>query len=219
MSEISVNDIGCSSIEVPKSYLVAKRILDIVVAAFAGVLFLPIVCLVALVICCVDGFPPFYRQQRVGKGGKVFWIYKIRSMRKDADQILLRNPKLLEEFEKNFKLENDPRIIPVIGNFIRATSIDELPQLFNVLRGDMSIVGPRPIVTKELESLYGDFARYYLAVKPGCAGLWQCSGRSEVAYDERVQLDVKYVQSLSIAGDIKILFLTAVAILARKGAH
>jgi hypothetical protein len=123
---------------------------------------------------------------------------------------------LWAEFQKNFKLDPDPRITKV-GAFIRKTSLDELPQFWNVLKGDMSVVGPRPIVEKEL-AMYGDKQDVYLAMKPGCAGLWQCSGRSETTYEERIELDEQYYRAASIRNDIKILVMTLISIVRREGA-
>jgi hypothetical protein len=144
-------------------------------------------------------------------------MLKFRSMVKNAEEVLKRDPVLYEEFKTNFKLKNDPRILP-IGKFIRKTSLDELPQLINVLRGEMSIVGPRPIIEKELE-MYRDKKDIYLSMKPGCAGLWQCSGRSETSYEERVALDEQYYVTASIRNDIKILVMTFLAILKKEGAQ
>ncbi|HSI71555.1 MAG TPA: sugar transferase [Fimbriimonas sp.] len=200
-------------------YRIGKRVMDIVLALGALILLsVPVFLVVSIIIVATDGFPIFYRQRRVGLNGKLFWIYKFRSMRKDADRILLENKELLAEFEKNFKLEKDPRITP-IGNFIRKTSIDEFPQFLNVLLGNMSLVGPRPVVERELETLYGADAAYYTAVKPGCAGLWQCSGRSDTTYEERVALDVRYVKEASLSFDVVILVRTFFAIVLKKGAR
>jgi undecaprenyl-phosphate galactose phosphotransferase len=192
--------------------------MDIVLATVGLIVSAPILIIVSVGIARVDGLPVLYRQKRVGKDGRLFWIYKLRSMRKDADEILKRDAKLRAEYEKNYKLEHDPRITP-IGHFIRKTSIDEFPQFFNVLKGDMSIVGPRPVVPKELEVLYGENASYYVSVKPGCAGLWQCSGRSDTDYDSRIALDIEYVDKASLWFDVSIAARTLVAILARKGAR
>jgi lipopolysaccharide/colanic/teichoic acid biosynthesis glycosyltransferase len=200
------------------SYRLGKRMMDILLSSVAVLLLSPLFLIISAIIVATDGFPIFYRQKRVGKDGKLFWIYKFRSMRKDADRILMENKELLAEFEKNFKLEKDPRITP-IGNFIRKTSIDEFPQFLNVLLGDMSLVGPRPVVERELETLYGPDAAYYTAVKPGCAGLWQCSGRSDTTYEERVALDVRYVKRASLWFDLVIMVRTFFAIVLKKGAR
>jgi lipopolysaccharide/colanic/teichoic acid biosynthesis glycosyltransferase len=200
-----------------RSYRIAKRAFDVVGAGFGLIILSPVMLLVAVAIACTDGFPVLYRQKRVGSGMKPFQIFKFRSMRVDADEILRRDPELMKQFQINFKLENDPRIT-AIGKFIRKTSLDELPQLYNVLRGEMSLVGPRPIVEKEIE-LYGDGAWVFCAVEPGCTGLWQCSGRSALTYEARVALDVQYVKTASLWGDLTIILKTITSVVKRHGAH
>lgn len=164
---------------------------------------------------------PIFKQKRVGQDGKIFKIYKFRTMRLDAEQqlqnILDSDPAAREEWERDHKLRNDPRITP-IGHFLRRTSLDELPQLINVLRGQMSLVGPRPIIEEEIPA-YGDYLDYYAQVKPGITGLWQVSGRNELSYAERVQLDVWYVRNWSLEMDLMILTKTLVAVLLRKGSY
>jgi lipopolysaccharide/colanic/teichoic acid biosynthesis glycosyltransferase len=200
-----------------QSYRALKRVVDIVVSLGALILFSPVFLVLTLCIAAADGFPVLFRQRRLGENGVMFSMLKFRSMVKNAEEVLKRDPVLYEEFKTNFKLKSDPRILP-IGKFIRKTSLDELPQLINVLRGDMSIVGPRPIIEKELE-MYGDKKDIYLSMKPGCAGLWQCSGRSETSYEERVALDEQYYVTASIRNDIKILVMTFLAILKKEGAQ
>ena len=199
------------------SYRLMKRLFDIVVSAVGILLLSPLFLVISLMIIVSDGAPVIFKQKRLGEGGKTFWILKFRSMRKDAEEILKSNPALMEEYKRTFKLENDPRLLK-FGKFIRGTSIDELPQLFNVLKGEMSLVGPRPIVPQEIEK-YGDDQDVYLAMKPGCAGLWQCSGRSDLSYPERVALDVEYFRQARIRMDVKILLKTTWSILKRDGAR
>jgi undecaprenyl-phosphate galactose phosphotransferase len=164
---------------------------------------------------------PIFKQKRMGIDGKTFKIYKFRTMRADAEQylanLLANNPKAREEWERDHKLKDDPRITP-IGQFLRRTSLDELPQLINVLRGQMSLVGPRPIIGEEVVA-YGEYIDYYKQVRPGITGLWQVSGRNELSYDERVQLDVWYVRNWSLELDLIILTKTLVAVLLRKGSY
>lgn len=198
-------------------YRVGKRVFDIVGASVGIVVLGPLMLIVAGLIAAKDGFPVLFRQNRIGFGGRPFRMIKFRSMLKNAEQILRDDPKLMEEYLRTYKLENDPRITP-LGKFIRKTSIDELPQLFNVLRGEMSLVGPRPIVEKEIEH-YGDDAWVYKAVKPGCAGLWQCSGRSDTSYPERVALDIEYYRKAGLRTDLKILLRTCRSIVRREGAR
>jgi len=164
---------------------------------------------------------PIFAHKRIGRHGKVFNVYKFRTMHLDAkrrlEDLLSTSSESVEEWEKNFKLKHDPRITK-IGRFLRKTSLDELPQLINVLKGEMSLVGPRPIVQKEIEK-YGEYFEYFTAVKPGITGLWQVSGRNDVSYDERVQLDVWYVRNWSIELDIQILMKTVLVVLGRKGSY
>lgn len=159
----------------------------------------------------------FFGHRRIGKNGKVFKCWKIRTMVVGAEQKLIKylaeNPEAAEEWKRDHKLENDPRITK-LGAFLRRTSLDEFPQLWNVLRGEMSLVGPRPIVRSELHK-YGEHRTSYMSMKPGVTGLWQVSGRNDISYDERVGLDVQYLSSISIAEDMTILLKTAKAVLAR----
>lgn len=168
-----------------------------------------------------DGGPAIFAHQRVGQSGRMFPCFKFRTMHVDAEQqlrdLLARDPAARAEWEREYKLRNDPRITR-IGHFLRRTSLDELPQLFNVIRGEMSLVGPRPIVQAEL-ARYGDDVDYFLMVRPGMTGLWQVSGRNDVDYDTRVYLDTWYVKNWSLWYDIAILFKTVRVVLARKGAY
>lgn len=193
-----------------------KRLFDFVGSLVLLVLLLPLFALVALVIMVTDGPPVTFRQQRVGLNGKPFYLYKFRSMVRNADEILRSRPELMEEYKKHYKIKDDPRISPV-GHFLRSTTLDELPQLFNVLRGEMSLVGPRPIVEPELAK-FGDAREIYLAMKPGCAGLWQCSGRSDTTYEERVAYESLYYTKASPAFDLLILWRTFWAVILRRGA-
>lgn len=168
-----------------------------------------------------DGGPAIYAHKRVGQGGKLFDCYKFRSMEVDAEErlreLLASDPALQSQWEKEFKLKDDPRISE-IGHFLRRTSLDELPQLINVIKGEMSLVGPRPVVTSEL-ARYGDDVDYFLMVRPGMTGLWQVSGRNDLGYDKRVYLDTWYVKNWSMWYDIAILFKTIRVVLSRRGAY
>lgn len=199
----------------------AKRAMDIVIAGTALLLALPFFLVVSALVRA-DGGPAFYAHPRVGRGGKLFGCLKFRSMVIDSqarlEALLASDPAAREEWEATRKLKNDPRITRV-GRFLRATSLDELPQLINVLKGEMSIVGPRPVTQSELDRYYGAAAAHYLTVRPGITGLWQVSGRSETSYDQRVALDVAYVSQPSLLADIRILLKTPVAVLSRRGAH
>jgi Undecaprenyl-phosphate galactose phosphotransferase WbaP len=200
---------------------IAKRALDIIGAGVGLLLLAPFFLIVALMVRA-DGGPAFFAHQRVGRGGKLFGCLKFRSMVIDSqarlETLLANDPAARAEWEATRKLKNDPRITP-IGRFLRSTSLDELPQLINVLRGEMSLVGPRPVQEAEIDRYYGASAAHYMAVRPGITGLWQVSGRSETSYESRVALDVSYVSRPSLLADISILLRTPVAVLSRRGAH
>jgi len=198
----------------------AKRIFDIVVASLALVFLAPLLIVVALLIRMQDGKKALYSQPRYGFRGETFQCFKLRSMVPNADQklqdVLDSDPQARLEWDLTRKLTNDPRITP-LGKFIRATSIDELPQLLNIIRGDMSIVGPRPIPLYE-RSKYGEGFEQYCRVRPGLTGIWQTSGRSNVSYTERVEMDKTYVQTQTFLGDIWIIIKTVPAVLMSDGA-
>ena len=199
----------------------AKRMMDIAIAGAALLVAAPFFLIVSLLVRA-DGGPAFYAHPRVGRFGRIFGCLKFRSMvvarQARLAALLAADPAARAEWETTRKLKNDPRITR-IGRFLRATSLDELPQLINVLKGEMSIVGPRPVTTTELDRYYGAAAAHYLSVRPGITGLWQVSGRSETTYDQRVALDVAYVSQPSVLADLRILLKTPVAVLSRRGAH
>ncbi|WP_246514069.1 sugar transferase [Neoroseomonas soli] len=199
----------------------AKRAMDIAIAGAALLVALPFFLAVGA-LTRADGGPTFYAHPRVGRGGRIFGCLKFRSMVVDSqarlEALLAADPTARAEWETTRKLKDDPRITRV-GRFLRATSLDELPQLINVLKGEMSIVGPRPVTQSELDCYYGVAAAHYLTVRPGITGPWQVSGRSETSYDQRVALDVAYVSQPSLLTDIRILLKTPVAVLSRRGAH
>ena len=197
-----------------------KRITDTIIASVALIFLLPVLIPIALLVRLSDGGPAIFRQKRIGRDGKEFFCLKFRSMHVDAEQqlrrLLERDPHARAEWQATLKLENDPRIT-ALGNFLRKTSLDELPQLINIIKGEMSIVGPRPIVRNEIEK-YGEYFKHYSSVRPGLTGLWQVSGRSETTYAERVALDVEYVQDRTYLKDLKIMALTVPAVLTSDGA-
>ena len=201
--------------------LAIKRIGDLTVAACALLVVLPLLVLVALLIHGSGPGGIFYGHPRVGRNGKSFRCLKFRTMHLDADQrlaVLLANePALAAEWSRTRKLDRDPRVSG-IGKLLRKTSLDELPQLINVLRGEMSLVGPRPVTREEL-SRYGTSARQYLQMTPGITGLWQVSGRNNLSYAERVRLDAAYARQWSLAADLRILLSTPAAVLLRQGAR
>ena len=198
-------------------YEFCKRVMDILCSGLAIVVLSPLMLVVALLVRS-DGGPAFFKQVRVGKDGKLFRIYKFRSMCVNADspEMLAKLAALNEMDGPAFKIKNDPRITKV-GRFIRRTSIDELPQLFNIFRGDMTIVGPRPPLEREVAQ-YTDYQRQRLLVKQGLTCYWQCSGRNNISFEEWVELDLKYIRERSLWTDIKIIFMTIPAVLSGDGA-
>lgn len=204
-----------------KSGLLLKRALDVTGAAILLALLSPLLAFLAVLIKLQDGGPVIHRRRVVGRfGGRSrgeFDAFKLRSMRVDADEILQKDPALRREFEVNFKLKHDPRVTR-LGAFLRKTSLDELPQLWNVLRGQMSLVGPRMITPAELIK-FGDAAWIFSVVRPGLTGYWQIQGRQEVSYDQRVDMDVYYVQHWSLLLDLKILAMTPLRVVRGSGAY
>lgn len=196
---------------------VAKRLFDIVVAAFLLVVSFPIMAMVALLIGINDGRPILFKQNRVGIQGAPFTMLKFRSMRADAEELLESLKEQSDGSGLLFKMKNDPRVT-VVGRFLRKFSLDELPQLFNVLNGSMSLVGPRPPLPSEVEA-YEQDVRRRLLVKPGLTGLWQVSGRSNLSWQDSVRLDLYYVENWSLAGDLLILMKTFRAVFQSAGAY
>lgn len=198
-----------------------SRMLDIVIAVCGIVFLLPLMISIAVAIKLTEGGPVLFRHRRVGYARRQFECFKFRTMHVNSAKILAdhlaADPAARQEWQLSQKLQNDPRV-SALGLFLRVTSMDELPQLFNVLRGDMALVGPRPVVTAELRH-YGRYARYYFSVRPGLTGLWQVSGRSNTSYRRRVAYDVTYVRSRSLVTDIKILFRTIPAVVMAKGSY
>ena len=194
--------------------------MDIFLALTVFILTAPLILVIALLIKLQDGGPVFYGHLRCGRNGELFKCQKIRTMHIDADERLahlLANDRFAaEQWRKYRKLRNDPRITP-IGHFLRKTSIDELPQLVNIIRGDMSVIGPRPVTVEETE-FYGDAVNYYKAMRPGVLGLWQVKGRNLLSYDQRVAYDVEYVRDWSVWMDVKILFLAVPVVFLGRGA-
>jgi exopolysaccharide production protein ExoY len=192
-----------------------KRAVDVVLAGAALVLAAPIMVLIALVIRVTMGAPVIYAHERVGLNGRRFTCFKFRTMVTNADDVLRQhledNPEAAREWQLTQKLIVDPRV-PPIGRFLRKSSLDELPQIINILRGDMSCVGPRPVTAAELDK-YGPRQKEYLSALPGLTGLWQCSGRSALDYAQRVELDTYYVRNWSLLLDIRIIFWTVPTLL------
>jgi lipopolysaccharide/colanic/teichoic acid biosynthesis glycosyltransferase len=195
---------------------IAKRVIDFCGAAFLIVLTTPLLLLIAALVRLLEGAPVIYRRRVVGVDGE-FDAFKFRTMRKDADRMLQTNPELEQAFRKNFKLKADPRVT-AFGSFLRTYSLDELPQLFNVFLGEMSLVGPRMITRPELQK-YGPHQDLLRTVKPGLTGYWQVHGRQKVSYDERVRMDVEYIRRRTLGMDFRILIMTPLRVIRGEGAY
>lgn len=202
-------------------YRFFKRVFDMLSTLCGMIVFLPIGLIIAAIIYITDPGPILFKHKRIGQGGKEFYCYKFRSMIVDAEialkEYLEINPEAQEEWNTDFKLKNDPRITS-IGRFLRRTSLDEFPQLINVLKGEMSLVGPRPIVKAEIEK-YGEYIHDFYLVPPGITGVWQVSGRSDTTYEERVRMDSWYVHNWSVWIDIVYLVKTIRIVIQGKGAY
>lgn len=197
------------------------RALDVVASLSLLIILLPVMLIVALSVFIANPGPILFKQKRIGRFGRMFDCYKFRTMAVDAEarleNLLATDEQARKEWERDHKLKNDPRIVG-IGNFLRKSSLDELPQLFNVLRGDMSLVGPRPIVLAEKEK-YGRYIAEYCLVRPGITGLWQVSGRNDVSYRRRVAFDVVFARKGGIKEYVNILVMTVPSVLASKGSY
>ncbi len=198
-----------------------KRWIDIVATTIILLSLLPLFLFTAMAIAIGSRGPILFGHERIGFGGRKFRCWKFRTMCKNADRVLqehlANDASARSEWARHRKLKNDPRVTP-LGRVLREYSVDELPQLFNVLKGDMSLIGPRPVVKDELE-YYGCDALHYCSARPGITGLWQVSGRSDTDYDRRVELDIKYVQSWSLREDLKILLRTVPTVLGAQGSY
>ena len=216
MTDFRVNDIG-DEIKKEGFYLFVKRVTDILGALIGLILLSPIFLIVAIAIKLDSKGPIIFGHTRKGLGGKDIKVYKFRTMYENSKEIFDNfTEEQKQEFYKNFKLDNDPRITK-IGNFLRRSSIDELPQLINILNGSMSIVGPRPIVEKEI-ALYGEYAPKLFSVVPGLTGYWQANGRSDTTYQERIKMDMYYIDNRSLGLDLKIIFKTFSSVIKGEGA-
>ena len=198
-------------------YRSGKRVTDVVLCAGGLLVFVPVMGVIALAIKMDSRGPIFFKQSRPGLDGKPFNCLKFRTMISDAEVLMHANPELVNEFAQYGKIRDDPRVTRM-GKFLRKTSLDELPQILNILVGQMTLVGPRPIVWSQ-EEQYGEHLSKLYSVKPGLAGLWQVEGRSETTMEERIHLDLKYVESRSLRGDMKLLLRTLKSVVKRKGAY
>jgi exopolysaccharide biosynthesis polyprenyl glycosylphosphotransferase len=198
-------------------YSFIKRIFDFIASLLGVIILSPLMITIAVIVKGFDGGPVFFKQKRIGKNGKEFTMYKFRSMVPNAEEMVAGLQDKNEASGPMFKMKDDPRITK-IGKFIRRTSIDELPQLFNVLNGSMSLVGPRPALPKEVAQ-YTSKQTEKLLIKPGITCIWQVSGRSEVPFEKQVEMDIYYAEHRSVCLDIKLLFKTIPAVLTHKGAE
>lgn len=198
-------------------YKIVKRTSDVALSSIALVGLLPIFAVIALAIKLESRGPVFFKHTRIGKDGKIIKIYKFRSMVENAEDLIKKfTPEQMKEYQENYKLSNDPRVTKV-GEFLRRTSLDELPQLINILKGDLSIIGPRPVVADELKK-YGTNIKKFLSVTPGLTGYWAANGRSCTSYEQRMQMELFYIDNLSFKLDVKVFFKTIGAVLNRRGA-
>lgn len=200
-----------------KIYLGFKRFFDILISTFVLLSSFPMLIIIGIVIKITSDGKVLYTHRRIGKNGKTIHVLKFRTMVNDErplDEILTEEQ--LKEYKKSFKITDDPRVTK-FGKFLRRTSLDELPQLINIIKGDMSIVGPRPVILDELK-LYGENKELFLSVRPGLTGYWASHGRSDTTYDERIEMELYYVKNMSLWLDIKIIFLTAINVITGKGA-
>ena len=199
------------------SYHRWKRCFDIILSSILLLILSPVMLLLSVIICCSSKGPVIYRHHRLGKNGVPISIYKFRTMIADADKRFdLFSATQYEEWKKNYKLEDDPRVT-MIGRFLRKSSLDELPQLVNVIKGELSLVGPRPVIEEEAE-LYGSNRDKFLSITPGLTGYWQAYARSDCSYEQRMRMELYYIDHQSLGWDIKILFATVTRVLSGKGA-
>lgn len=201
-----------------KVYIKIKRVIDVILASVALILLSPLFAIIAIAIKIDSKGPVFFAHKRIGKNGKIIKLYKFRSMVINAEELIKSfTPKQMREYKENYKLTNDPRITKV-GKFLRKTSLDELPQLINIINGDLSIIGPRPVVADELEK-YGVNKDKFLSVTPGLTGYWAANGRSNTTYEQRMEMELYYIDNLSLKMDIKVFFKTILSVLKKEGAR
>ena len=199
------------------NYISVKRIIDVIISTIGLIVLSPIFLILAIIIKLDSKGPVFFAHTRYGKDGKKFKMYKFRTMYENAqDMINDFTPEQMKEWKENFKLQDDPRITKV-GKFLRKTSLDELPQIVNIINGDLSIIGPRPVIEEELEK-YGDNKEKFLSVTPGLTGYWQANGRSSTTYEQRMEMELYYIDNISPKLDVKIFFKTIESVIKKEGA-
>ena len=198
-------------------YKFVKRATDVVLASVALVILSPVFLIIAVAIKLDSKGPVFFKHTRIGKNGKIIKLYKFRSMVINAEELIKSfTPEQMKEYKENYKLTNDPRITKV-GNFLRKTSLDELPQLINIIKGDLSIIGPRPVVAEELKKYQYNIDKF-LSVTPGLTGYWAANGRSNTTYEERMEMELYYIDNLSFKMDLKVFFKTILSVVKKEGA-
>ena len=198
-------------------YRKVKRIMDVLLSSIGLVILSPVFAIIALAIKIESKGPVFFKHTRIGKNGKIIKLYKFRSMVENAEDLIQNfTPEQMKEYKENYKLTDDPRITK-IGKFLRKTSLDELPQLINIIKGELSIIGPRPVIQDELEK-YGANAEKFLSATPGLTGYWAANGRSSTTYEERMEMELFYVDNLSLKLDIQVFFKTIISVLKKEGA-
>lgn len=201
-----------------KVYIKIKRVIDVILASVALILLSPLFAIIAIAIKIDSKGPVFFAHKRIGKNGNIIKLYKFRSMVINAEELIKSfTPEQMKEYKENYKLTNDPRITKV-GKFLRKTSLDELPQLINIINGDLSIIGPRPVVADELEK-YGVNKDKFLSVTPGLTGYWAANGRSNTTYEQRMKMELYYIDNLSLKMDIKVFFKTILSVVKKEGAR
>ena len=198
-------------------YKIVKRTADVMLSSIAMVTLLPVFAVIALAIKLESKGPVFFKHTRIGKDGKIIKLYKFRSMVDNAEDLIKKfTPEQMKEYQENYKLKEDPRITKV-GKFLRKTRLDELPQMINIIKGDLSIIGPRQVVSEELKK-YGVNTEKFLSVTPGLTGYWAANGRSCINYEQRMQMELFYIDNLSFKMDMKVFFKTIEAVAKREGA-
>ena len=206
-----------SLIDKKKVYMTVKRTTDVTLSSLALIVLMPLILCIGLIIKLDSKGSVFYKHKRIGKNGKYFMIYKFRTMVSDASNLKKYfSEEQMKEYRENYKVKDDPRITK-IGKILRKTSLDELPQLINIIKGDLAIIGPRPVVDNEIDK-YGIYKDKFLSVTPGLTGNWAANGRSCTSYDERMKLELEYVDNISLKMDMQVFFKTIITVLKKEGA-
>lgn len=213
--EIPKTETKIDNTNIYKKYI--KRMIDFTLSFIGLIVLLPIFAIIALCIKIESKGPVFFVHKRIGKNGKIIGLYKFRSMVPNAEELIKQfTPEQMKEFKENFKLENDPRVTK-IGKILRKTSLDELPQLINIIKGDLSIIGPRPVIEEELEK-YEENKEKFLSATPGLTGYWAANGRSNTTYEERMAMELYYIDNISWRLDLKVFFKTILSVIKKEGA-